>query len=49
MFYFFELFDITNYPDDSTLYRAGKSVEFAVNNLEQSSTILFDWLNKNYL
>ena len=49
MFYFLEDFDIANYADDSTLYCAGKSAEFVVNNLEQSSTILFEWLNINYM
>ena len=48
MFYFLEDFDITNYADDSTRYCAGKSAEFLVNNLEQSSTILLKWLNSNY-
>ena len=47
MFYFLEDFDIAHYVDDSTPYCAGKSVEFVVNNLEQSSAILFEWLNNN--
>ena len=49
MFYFPEDFDIANYADDSTPYCAGKSAEFLVNNLEQSSTILSKWLNSNYM
>ena len=49
MFYFLEDFDIANYADDATMYCAGKSAEFVVNNLEQSSTILFEWLNNNYM
>ena len=49
MFYFLEDFDIANYADDPTAYRAGKSAEFVVNNLEQSSAILFEWLNNNYM
>ena len=49
MFYFLEDFDIANYADDSTPYCACKSVEFVVNNLEQSSSILFEWLNNNYM
>ena len=48
MFYFLEGFDIANYADGTTPYCASKSAEFVVNNLEQSSTILFDWLNNNY-
>ena len=49
MFYFLEGFDIANYADDSTPYCAGKSAESVANNLEQSSTILFKWLNNNYM
>ena len=49
MLYFLEGFDIANYADDSTPYCAGKSAESVVNNLEQSSTILFKWLNNNYM
>ena len=49
MFYFLEDFDIANYADDSTPYCADKSAEFTVRNLEQSSTILFEWLNNNYI
>ena len=49
MFYILEDFDIANYADDSTPYCAGKSAKFIVNNLEQSSTILFEWLNNNYM
>ena len=49
MFYFLEGCDIANYAYDSTPYCAGKSAESIVNNLEQSSTILFKWLNNNYM
>ena len=48
MFCFLEDFDIANYGDDSTPNCAGKSDEFVVNNLEQSSSILLEWLNNNY-
>ena len=47
MFYFLEGFDIANYADDTTPYCAGKSSEFVVNTLEQSSVILFEWMNSN--
>ena len=47
MFYFLEDCDVVNDTDDSTPYCAGKSAEFVVNNLEQSSPILFQWLNSN--
>ena len=49
MFFFLGGFAIANYVDDSTPYSAGKSAKFVVNNLEQSSTILFKWLNNNYM
>ena len=49
LFYFLDDFDIANYADDTTQYCAGKSAEFVVNNLEQSSTILFQWLNNDYM
>ena len=48
-FYFLEGFDIANHADDSTPNCAGKSAESVVNNLEQSSTILFKWLKNNYM
>ena len=49
MFYFLENFDIVIYVGDSPPYCAGKSAEFPVNNLEKLSTILFEWLNNNYM
>ena len=47
MFYFLEDFGIANCVNDTTPYFADKSAEFVVNNLEQMSTILFEWLNNN--
>ena len=49
MFYFFEDVDIANYANDSTPYCAVKCAEFVVNNLKQWSTLLFEWLNNNYM
>ena len=49
MFYFLEDFDIANNADDSTPYCADKSAAFFVSNLKQSSKILFEWLNNNYM
>ena len=49
MSYFLKGFDIANYADGTTPYCAGKKAEFIVNNLEQSLTILFEWLNNYYL
>ena len=42
MYYFLEDFDIANYADDSTSYNVDKNVEFVVNDLEHSSSILFE-------
>ena len=42
MFYFLEDFDFANCADDTTPYYAGKSAVFVINNLEQSSAILFE-------
>ena len=47
VFYLLEDLDVTNYADDFTPYCAGKSVEFVVSNLEQSSTILIKCLSNN--
>ena len=49
MFYFLEDCDIVNYADDSAPYNTDKNIEFVVNNLEHSSSILFKWLNGNYM
>ena len=47
MFNFLEDFDIAYYADDFAPYCAGKNAEFVLNNLEQPSTILFEWRNNN--
>ena len=49
MFYFLEDSDTANYAVDSTPYCAGKNAKFVVHNLEQSSPILFEWFNNNYM
>ena len=49
MFYFLEDFDIANYADGSTSYTADENIVFVVNDLEHSSSILFKWLNDNYM
>ena len=48
-FTFFRTLILQNYPDESTPSCSGKTTEFVINNLEQSSTILFEWLNNNYM
>ena len=49
IFYLLEDFDIAIYADDSTPYNADKNIEFVVNNSQQSSSILFKWLNDHYM
>ena len=49
MFYCLVNFDVANYAEDSIPYRACKSAEFDVNNLEQLSKIRFGWLNDNFM
>ena len=49
MLYFLEDFNIASYADNSTPYNADKNVEFVANNLEHSLSILFKWLNDNYM
>ena len=49
LFYFLENCDINKYADDSTPYNADKSIEFVVDNLEHLSSILFKWLNDDYM
>ena len=48
-FFFLEDFDIANYAVDSIPYNSDKNIEFVVNNLEHSSSVLFNWLNSNYM
>ena len=47
-FTFFRIL-ILRYMDYSTPYCAGKNAEFVGNNLQQSSIILFEWFNNNYM
>ena len=49
MFYFLKGFDIVNYADDSTPFNVDENIEYVVNNLEQSSSILFEWFSGNYI
>ena len=49
MFYFLKDFEIATATDDSTPYTVDKNIEFVVNNLEQLSSILFEWLTDNYI
>ena len=48
MFYFLEEFDIANCAEDSTPHNADENIEFVRNNLENSRSIPFKRLNKNY-
>ena len=47
MFYFLEDYDIANYADDSTPYSAKENNELVINDLENCSSILFNWLKEN--
>ena len=49
MFCFLQDSDIANYADDSTPYHTDKNIGFLINNLENWSSILFKWLNDNYM
>ena len=49
MFHFLEDFNIANYADNSIPYNVYKNIEFVGNNLEHLSSILFKWLNDNYM
>ena len=49
MFYFLKGFDIASCADNSTPFNEDKNVEFVVRNLEQLSSILFEWCSDNYI
>ena len=49
MFCFLQDIDIANYADDSIPYHTDKNIGFLINNLENWSSILFKWLNDNYM
>ena len=49
MFYFLEEFHYENSANDSTPYSENKSAGFNANDLEQSSSIFFKWLNDNHM
>ena len=49
MFYFMKDFEIANYADHSTLFSAKLNHESVVEELEISSSVLFTWLQNNYM
>ena len=49
MFYFLEGFQVANYADDTTPFSDGKDNDCVIQNIEQSSSALFEWLKKNYM
>ena len=49
MFYFLDEYDIANYADDSTPFSAKENHELVIKDLESSSSILFRWLEFNYM
>ena len=49
MFYFLEDYGIANYVDDATPYSAKSDHKLVIEELEKSSSILFKWLQTNYM
>ena len=49
MFYFLENYELANYADDSTPYIAKRNHKLVIEELETSSSILFKWLQTNYM
>ena len=49
MFYFMSDYAVANYADDSTPFSAKLDGTSVVEELEMSSSILFTWLNNNYM
>ena len=49
MFDFLEDYGIANYADDSTPYSAKSNHKLVIEELEKSSSILFKWLQTNYM
>ena len=49
MFYFLENYEIANYADDSTPFTAQRNHNLVIQELEKSSSILFQWLQNNYM
>ena len=49
MFYFLENYELANYADDSTPYSAKRNHKLVIEELEISSSILFKWLQTNYM
>ena len=49
LFYFLENTDIASYANDNTLYSAQKTKETAINTIETSSQVLFNWFSYNFM
>ena len=49
MFYFLENYDIANYADDTTPFSVKQNHDLVVEDLQNSSAILFKWLKDNYM
>ena len=49
MFYFLEDYGIANYADDATPYSGKSDHKLVIEELEKSSSILFKWLQTNYM
>ena len=40
---------MANYTNNTTLYNANLTQELVINDLEETSSILFKWFNNNYM
>ena len=49
MFYFLENYELASYADDSSPYSAKRNHKLVIEELEISSSILFKWLQTNYM
>ena len=49
LFYFLEGTDKASYADDTTLYNANLTQKLVINELEETSSILFKWFSNNYM
>ena len=49
MFYFMEDFEIASYADDSTPFSSKLECKSVIEELEISSSILFNWLRNSYM
>ena len=49
LFYFLENLEIPSYADDTTIYTVNETKDSVIGVLETSSSLLFGWLNNNFM